>query len=42
MTVGGLIVLGIIAAEVVTAVKVSKQGKRIEKLEKGVEKKKQS
>jgi len=42
MTLGGLILLGLVTAEVVTAVKVSKQGKRLEKLEEKAGKKKES
>ena len=42
MTLGGLILLGLVAAEIVTALKVSKQSKRIENLEEQAGKKKQS
>ena len=42
MTLGGLIILGLVAAEIVTVVKVSRQGKRIEKLEEQPAKKKES
>ena len=40
MTLGGLILLGLVAAEVVTAVKVSKQSKRIGELEEQAQKQK--
>jgi len=40
MTIAGLLLLGLITGEVVTAVKVSKQGKEIKDLKKEIEKKK--
>jgi hypothetical protein len=40
MTVGTLIVFGLITGEVVALVKISKQNERIKKLEKAAEKKK--
>jgi len=40
MTLGTLILLGLVAGEIVTMVKVGKQAERIEKLEKEVAKQK--
>jgi len=40
MTLGGLILLGLVTAEIITIVKVGKQAERIEKLEKEVTKQK--
>ena len=40
MTLGTLILLGLVVAEVVTAVKVGNQAKRIDKLEKAAKQKK--
>ena len=40
MTLGTLILLGLVAAEVVTAVKVGNQAKRVDKLEKEIAKRK--
>jgi hypothetical protein len=40
MTLGTLILLGLVVGEVVTLMKVGKQGERIEKLEKAAKQKK--